>query len=124
MKKTMLALTFILSSNLAAAADGNCPPPEVADKTWAKCAACHSLAEGNTSMLGPNLHGVVGRKAGSLEGFAYSPAMKASEIVFTAEKLDAFLAAPQEVIPQNRMPFSGLKNPGDRVAVICKIKAS
>ncbi len=75
-------------------------------------------------MLGPNLHGVIGRKAGSLEGFIYSPAMKASDVVFTIEKLDAFLAAPQDVVPQTRMPFSGLKNPEDRAAVICKIKST
>ncbi|MGO4801588.1 cytochrome c family protein [Pseudomonas sp. W22_MBD1_FP4] len=123
MKKASLVLLFILFSKMAVAADGNCSP-ETAEKAWAKCAACHSLAEGNTSMLGPNLHGVIGRKAGSLGGFIYSPAMKASEIVFTAEKLDAFLADPQSVVPRNRMPFSGLKNSEDRAAVICKIKAT
>lgn len=123
MKKTTLVLTFMLVSNLALAEEFDCSP-EAAEKAWGKCAACHSLAEGNNSMLGPNLHGVIGRKAGSLEGFIYSPAMKASDVVFTVEKLDAFLAAPQDVIPKTRMPFSGLKNPKDRVAVICKIKAS
>ena len=123
MKSATLVLTFMLVSNLAVADGGECSP-ETAEKAWGKCAACHSLAEGNSTMLGPNLHGVIGRKAGSLEGYTYSPAMKASDVVFTVEKLNAYLAAPQEVVPKNRMPFSGLKNPKDRAAVICKIKAS
>ncbi|WP_411380127.1 c-type cytochrome [Pseudomonas sp. MPB26] len=123
MNKKIWVLTFMMVSNLALAQEDDCSP-EAAEKAWGKCAACHSLAEGNNSMLGPNLHGVIGRKAGSLDGFVYSPAMKASDMVFTADKLDAFVAAPEEVVPKNRMPFSGLKNPKDRAAVICKIKAS
>lgn len=123
MRTATLFLCFMLVSSFTAADEGECSP-EVADKAWGKCAACHSLEEGNSSMLGPNLHGVIGRKSGSLPGYVYSPAMKASDITFSAEQLDAFIASPQDVVPKTRMPFSGLKNPKDRAAVICKIKAS
>ena len=85
-----------------------------------RCAVCHSVQVGKTG-LGPNLRGVVGRKAGSLN-FAYSPAMKKSGIVWAVPKLDAFLAAPAKVVPGNRMAFPGLPNAKDRADIIEYLK--
>ncbi|MDS7278882.1 hypothetical protein NXG15_29710, partial [Klebsiella pneumoniae] len=61
------------------------------------------------TLVGPNLFGVVGRSAGSLSNFAYSPAMKASGITWTNAKLAQYLAAPTTTIPGNKMPYAGLK---------------
>jgi cytochrome c len=82
-----------------------------------RCAVCHSLQPGKASGLGPNLRGVVGRKAGTLP-FAYSPAMKQSGIVWTEPRLDAYLAAPARAIPGNRMAFPGLPSAKDRADII------
>ncbi len=81
------------------------------------CAICHSLDPGKNK-VGPSLAGVVGRRAGSVPDFSYSPANKASGIVWTKEKLDEYLTNPQKMVPGTLMLFPGLKNPDDRQAVI------
>ena len=82
------------------------------------CAACH-VAEREPSRAdlatrtGPNLWGVIGRKAGSYKGYAYSYAMRSSGIIWTDPQLGGYLAAPQKTVPNVRMNFPGLKNPND-----------
>jgi cytochrome c len=90
----------------------------------AQCAMCHS-SQRNVSLLGPSLFGVVGRKAGSVVGFAYSPAMKAAGFNWTDDKLRAYLPAPKTVVPGTRMTYAGLKNPSqldDLVAYLDTLK--
>jgi len=67
-----------------------------------RCQSCHSVAAGRTTPLGPNLVGVVGRKAGSTP-FRYSPALKASGLTWSRATLDRFLAAPTRTVPGTRM---------------------
>lgn len=81
------------------------------------CAACHTLAAGDNG-VGPSLKGVFGRKAGTLEGFAFSRAMSRSDLTWTPEALDKFLADPQAAIPGNRMPFAGMPDAPARAALI------
>lgn len=69
-----------------------------------RCAACHSVAPGKTG-VGPNLSGVVGRRAGSA-AFNYSPAMKRAAVIWDAQNLDSYLAAPLRRIPGSRMPIN------------------
>lgn len=90
---------------------------QAAPPMWATCSTCHSVEPGRSG-LGPNLGGVVGRKAGSVPGYAYSPAMKTSRIVWTTAKLDAFLAKPQAVVKGTRMFYPGLTDRKARAAVI------
>ena len=69
--------------------------------------------------LGPNLHGIVGRKAGSLPDYAFSSAMKEAGFVWDAEKLDRFIANPDEVVPGNNMkPYGGLPSNEERKKII------
>jgi cytochrome c len=82
---------------------------------FAACSACHSI-DGNEG-LGPHLNGLIGRKAGSVAGFNYSPAMKRTNIVWDAQSLDKFLADPQQGVPGNRMPFSGLSDAAKRADI-------
>ena len=82
------------------------------------CRTCHTLDEGD-NRLGPHLHAVVGRKAGSLPGYAYSAAMAGSGIVWDDANLDRFIADPEAVVPGNNMkPYTGLGSPDERARLI------
>jgi cytochrome c len=80
------------------------------------CAACHSTDHANR--VGPGLEGIIGRKAGTVPSFSYSDAMKKSGIIWDAKTLDAYVESPQKVVPGNRMPYAGLKNPTDRTDLV------
>lgn len=84
---------------------------------FAKCAICHSMAPGD-NRLGPTLAGVVGRKAGTVPGYNYSPAMKNAGLIWTPANLDAYLANPRGKLPGVKMIFVGLPKPEDRANVI------
>ncbi|UAL12624.1 c-type cytochrome [Caulobacter segnis] len=81
-----------------------------------RCTVCHSL-QPQPGKMGPPLAGVVGRKAGTAPGFAYSAAMKASGITWTPDQLDAFIKAPGKTVPGTKM-LLGAPNADDRAAVI------
>lgn len=85
------------------------------------CAACHKL-EAGANNVGPSLHDIFTRKAGTLEDFRYSPAMKRSGIVWTPEALDKFIADPQAMVPANRMPYAGMANSSDRADLIAYLQ--
>jgi len=83
-----------------------------------QCRACHSLAEGAAHKVGPNLHGMFGRKAGLAEGFAYSEVMKNADIVWDVDSMNEWLARPSQLLPGNLMVFVGIKKPEDRASLI------
>ena len=76
-------------------------------KLFDQCAACHSLGEPG-DFEGPLLKGVFGRKAGSLEDYRYSAAMKRSGVTWDEASLDRYITDPQAFIPGNRMAFAGI----------------
>ena len=87
------------------------------------CRTCHTIKEGD-NRLGPNLHNVIGRKAGSLPNYGYSSAMKGADFVWDKEKLDRFIAKPDEVVPGNNMkPYGGLTSAEDRAKVIAFLES-
>jgi len=82
------------------------------------CRTCHTIKEGD-NRLGPNLYKIIGRKAGSLPDYNYSSAMKGAGFVWDEEKLEHFIANPDEVVPGNNMkPYSGLASTDDKTKVM------
>jgi len=100
-----VAAAAFVAAQPAAAAPLPKPP------LFAVCGVCHKVAAGEKSGIGPNLWGVNGRKAGTLAGFTYSPAMKASNITWTREKIAAFITDPKKVVPGTKMIYPGQKDP-------------
>lgn len=82
-------------------------------EVFQRCAICHSNTKGAGAKIGPNLFGVVGRKAGTMPDFSYSAAMKGSGITWTPDKLAAYVEHPQQVVPGNRMAFAGITSKSD-----------
>ena len=87
--------------------------PEKGKAVFEQCAACHSLGEPG-DFDGPSLKGVIGRKAGSLEDYRYSAAMKRSDVTWDAGTLDKYVTDPQAFIPGNRMAFGGIADKQQR----------
>jgi len=78
------------------------------------CAACHSFSEAGGTLVGPNLHGVFGRRAASVAGFDYSPALASSGLVWTPVSLEAWLNEPASFVAGTKMAFTGYRSPDDR----------
>lgn len=82
------------------------------------CRTCHSVKPGD-NRLGPHLADIIGRKAGSVEGFAYSDSLKNSGIVWDAANLDQFITNPDAVVAGHRMkPYGGIADPALRLSII------
>ncbi len=96
------------------------------EDVFKKCRACHRVGPDAKNLVGPQLNGIVGRKAGTVEGFKYSPAnQKAATdgLMWTEENLDKYLADPRGFMPGNKMAFAGVKDDKDRKDLIAYLKA-
>lgn len=97
------------------------PSLERGAELWAKCRACHTVEPNGRNIVGPRLHGMFGRKAGTQPDYRYSEAMKKSALVWTEQTLDAYLAATQEFMPGTKM-YGGLAIAQDRADLIAWLK--
>ena len=98
------------------------PDPLLGQRTWMQCRACHALKAGDPVRSGPSLQGMFGRTAATRADFAYSPALKASKIVWSLATLDAFIASPSTVVKGTRMGFAGISDPAKREALIAYLQ--
>lgn len=116
----LCAVSFVLLATAADAGDA------ASGKTvFSRCAICHTVQKGGANGLGPNLFGVVGRKAASLSSFAYSAALKKSGITWTPNKLKNWVTSPARMVPGTKMAFAGISNPkqaDDVVAYLATLK--
>lgn len=117
-----LAIALAFLSGAALAQDG--VDPEEAQLAFNNhCRTCHTTREGD-NRLGPTLHNVIGREAGSVPGFGYSSAMKDAGITWNEETLDRYIENPDAVVPGNNMkPYSGISDPAERAKIIAHLKA-
>lgn len=87
-----------------------------------QCRSCHTVEPGGASVAGPNLHGVFGRKAGTVQGFAFSEAMINSQIVWNDQTMADYCAAPRNLVPGTSMVFNGVKNTGQLADLVAYLK--
>lgn len=126
---SIVALPLTLTLALAACGEADTTPPQAAAPFDAAlyqegrmafqrgCAGCHGL-ERDQEMIGPHLAELNGRKAGSVRGYDYSQALSGSDIVWTAETLDTFLANVRGTVPGTKMVIADLQDPAEREAII------
>lgn len=117
----MKAAVFPLLAGVALAAVAGGDTPSAGERAFQKCYACHSLDGPDPALQGPSLRGVAGRPVAAEPGFAYSPAMRAyaaRQRLWTREALDAFIADPQHVVPDNEMGFFGVRDADERRALV------
>lgn len=118
MLRATTAIAVLILGVGSASAQGDVPAGEVVFK---KCAICHMVGEGAKTKAGPVLNGVLGRTAGTLEGYSFSKSMKdagAGGLVWTPETLAEFLTKPKDFVKGTKMTFTGLPKPEDVTNVI------
>ncbi len=110
---------------LGAAAPAAAQDAAAGQRVFNQCRACHTVEQGGRNGVGPNLHGIVGRRAASIEGFRYSANMRQlaeGGLTWTAENLQRYLANPKDLVPQGTMAFAGLRNDQQRNDVIAYLQ--
>jgi cytochrome c len=113
------AIMLAAAAGGASAQEGN---PDEGQEVFKKCRACHDVGPDAKNKVGPLLNNIIGRKAGTIEGFEYTPANKDSGAVWTEEVLFKYLENPLAFMPGTKMAFAGLKDPQDRRDVIAYLK--
>ena len=130
MRSAILALAALLSVAAPATADSDLDARLAAANLkrgqllYMVCKACHDVEAGLPHKVGPNLHGMFGRKAGTAEGFKYTDALVKSGIVWTPETMDAWLKQPGALVPGNGMAFAGIANDADRASLVAWLMAN
>jgi len=124
-----LAAAALMACALQAAAAGQAVAPTAPELRqspeykrgrllYIQCRACHELQPGPVEKVGPHLGGLIGRPAGQVAGFAYSPALAGARLVWDRATLDRWLEKPGAVVPGNIMAFAGIANAADRAALL------
>ncbi|HEU4820378.1 MAG TPA: cytochrome c family protein [Qipengyuania sp.] len=113
------AAAYDLGTVLAAA------DPAAGEKLFAKCTACHTVAQGGANGIGPNLWGVMGQPIGQhVAGYAYSSALSGHGGTWTYENMDAWLKSPKAFANGTKMSFAGMSKPEDRANIMAYLKAN
>ncbi len=117
--RLLLPALAVLALGFAPAAQAQ--NAEAGRTVYNQCRACHTIEAGGRNGVGPNLHAVVGRRAGAVEGFRYSAPMRTAAeggLTWTPENLDRYLTNPKDLVPGGSMAFAGLRNEQQRKDLI------
>lgn len=127
MRRAAALLLGLSACVIAGQARLRAAPPSPGERAYQKCYSCHSLEGPDPTTQGPSLRGIVGRRVASEPGFRYSPFMRAyaeRQETWDRAALDAFIADPQAVVPDNEMGFFGIADPAERQALIDYLERS
>lgn len=97
--------------------------PTRGQRVFLQCRSCHAVQPGQ-NLIGPTLHGVVGRRAGAVPEFRYSQANRTSDVTWSEEQLFGYLENPRRFLPGTTMSYAGLRNPQQRADVIAYLRAA
>ena len=106
----MRVLVFALGTAVLAAAPAQAQDAAAGEKVFAQCRACHQVGENAKNAVGPMLNGLFGRKAGTIEGYSYSPANKNSGLTWDEATFRDYIKDPKAKIPGTKMVYAGLKD--------------
>jgi cytochrome c len=106
----MRKILVIIAAVTAFANAANAQDPTEGQTVFAQCKACHQVGEGAKNAVGPVLNGIIGRKAGSVEGYNYSPANKNSGITWDEATFSEYIKDPKAKVPGTKMVFAGVKD--------------
>ena len=104
------ALGFFAFCLFAVTTESRAQDAAAGEKAFAQCRACHQVGETAKNAVGPVLNGLFGRKAGTVEGYAYSPANKNSGITWDEAVFREYIQNPRAKIPGTKMVYAGLKD--------------
>ena len=107
-KVVLLSLLIVIVSTAARAQNA-----DNGEDVYKKCRACHQVGESARSAVGPQLNGIIGRKAGTVEGFTYSDANKGSGVTWDKPTFLTYIKDPRAAMPGNKMAFAGIKDEQD-----------
>ncbi len=116
---TILGTSALALMPIAGARAQSAAAPDGATLYRMRCGSCHAI---DTNRTGPMHRGVVGRRAASVAGYNYSPALRASNIIWTPQALDQWLQGPQRMVRGSRMFFT-VANPQERAAIIAYLRS-
>lgn len=121
MRKAILAAVVMVPFTFAAAhAEGDAA---MGKKQFAPCSACHTVEADGANKVGPNLHGIFGKKAGTNHAeFTYSDALKKSGITWDEAKINEYITKPSALIPGNKMAFMGIAKEEVRANIVAYLK--
>lgn len=106
----MKALVFSVAAVVLMPFAAKAQDAEAGGRVFAQCRTCHQIGEGAKNGVGPQLNGLFGRKAGTVEGYAYSNAYKALDKVWSPENFTVYIKDPRGVTPGTKMVYPGLKD--------------
>ena len=119
MLKIVLATAALVSLSAASAFAADA---ELGKKQAGVCTACHTFGDGQPNKIGPNLHGVFGRKAGSKDDYLYTDGMKNYGVTWNDAEIDKWITNPKAILPGTKMVFPGQPDPEARANIIAFLK--
>ena len=121
--KSLLTVALLAATTMTVQAQAQGAGDPVKGKAvYKRCVVCHTDTKDGADTLGPNLFGIVGKKAASKPGYSYSSPLMASNIVRTEAKLIQWSAAPQRMVPGNKMFFSGITSKNQQADLVAYLK--